>query len=169
VNLSPVTAIQDMVAPVVLMTLATIYANGLLTLNTVHAQEVFALNRERMGILRGPHGEALDEESIAPADRERLAQIGEELPLIARRFGRIRIAVLTTWIAIGLFVLSVTAIAVAVTANSEGFAFAALALVLAGVALVFAAMVTVLETAVRWGNVLVQTVAVTLPPRERGI
>src|SRR5262245_58832475 len=89
-----------------------------------------------MGILRG---EALDEESIAPADRERLAQMGEELPLIARRFGRIRIAVLTTWIAIGLFVLSVTAIAVAVTANSEGFAFAALALVLAGVALVFAA------------------------------
>ena len=55
-----------------------------------------------------------------------------------RRVGRIRNAVVIIWITVGLLVLSVAAIAVAVTARSEAFAFTALALVMAGVAGVFA-------------------------------
>jgi len=47
VSLSPVSAISDMVAPVVLMTLATIFANGLLTVAASIAENVVALNRER--------------------------------------------------------------------------------------------------------------------------
>jgi fumarate reductase subunit D len=53
VSLSPVSAISDMVAPVVLMTLATIFASGLLTVAASIAENVVALSRERLGILRG--------------------------------------------------------------------------------------------------------------------
>jgi hypothetical protein len=133
-----------MVAPVVLITLATIFANGLMTVGSAFATDVLELERERMGILRGPHGEVLDEDSGPPIDRQRLGQIEDVMPLMIGRVGRIRRAVLIMWIAIGLLVLSVAAIAVAVTASSEAFAFTALALVLAGVAGVFAGIATVI-------------------------
>src|SRR5262249_5532765 len=54
VSLSPVTAIADMVAPVVLITLATIFVNGLMTVGSAFATDVLALEPERTGILRGP-------------------------------------------------------------------------------------------------------------------
>ncbi len=143
-NLSPVSAIADMVAPVVLITLATIFTNGLMTVGAAFGNAVLALEKERMGILGGPHGEVVDEGNWGPLDRQRLRQIGDEMALMIGRTLRIRIAVLIIWIAIGLLVLSVGAIAVAVTARSEAFAFAALALVLAGVAGVFAGIATVI-------------------------
>ena len=146
VSLSPVSAIADMVAPVVLITLATIFANGLMTTGIAIVDRLFALNRERLGILGGPHGEMLDENSVPPIDRERLTQIRDLMPLLISRLRRFRSAVLIIWIAIGLLVLSVAAIAVAVTARSEAFAFTALALVLAGVAGVFAGIATVIGT-----------------------
>lgn len=110
VSLSPLSAIADMVAPVVLITLATIFANGLLTIAAVVGERMFALNRERREIPRGPHGEMLDEDRVPPGGRERLSQIRAEEPLIMRRFGRIRNALLIIWITIGLLVLSVAAI-----------------------------------------------------------
>jgi hypothetical protein len=57
-----------MVAPVVLITLAVIFANGLLTAGTAFAERVFTLDRERVGILRGQHGEMLDEDSVPSMD-----------------------------------------------------------------------------------------------------
>ena len=136
-SLSPVSAIAYMVAPVVLVTVSTIFANGLLTLSTYYADKVLALNEKRMDILRGPHGEMLDEDGVPPIDRERLVQIRDLEPLMIERHRGVRVAILIIWIAIGLQMLSVVAIAVAVTARSEGFALAALALVIAGVAVVF--------------------------------
>jgi len=149
VSLSSVSAIGDMVAPVVLITLTTIFSNGLTTVGTGLGRDVLAMERERMSILRGPHGEVLDEESVPPMDRERLTEIRDLMPLVIGRVWRIRRAVLIMWIAIGLFVLSVAAIAVAVTANSEAFGFTALALVLAGVAGFFAGILTVVGPLVR--------------------
>jgi hypothetical protein len=73
VSLSPLSAIADMVAPVVLITLATISANGLLTVAAVVGERMFALNRERLDILGGPHGELLDEDRV-PAHRPRAAE-----------------------------------------------------------------------------------------------
>ena len=58
-NLSPVSAIADMVAPVVVITLATIFASGLLAYGSSLAAEVFAMGRERQGILRGPAARCL--------------------------------------------------------------------------------------------------------------
>jgi hypothetical protein len=150
-SLSPVSAISDMVAPVVLITLTTIFANGLLTVVAGHGSTVLALERERLGILGGPHGEVLIEESVSPIDRQRLTQIGREMPLLIARIWRVRMAVLIMWIAIGLLVLAVAAIAVAVTARSEPFAFSALALVLAGVAGMFAGIATVIGPLARPG------------------
>jgi len=135
-----------MVAPVVLITLATIFGNGLVGAATGIGERVRALNQERRGILRGPRGEMLDEDSVPPIDRERLTQIRDQMPLLIRHVRRFRSAILIDWSAIGLLVLSVAAIAVAVTAHSEAIAFAALALVLAGVAAVFAAIATVITT-----------------------
>jgi polyferredoxin len=79
----------------------------------------------------------LDEGSAPPADRERLTQIRNDTLQITRRIQRLRTAVLMIWIAIGLLVLGVAAIAAAVTARSEALGFTALALVLAGVAVLF--------------------------------
>jgi hypothetical protein len=78
VSQSPVSAIADMVTPVVLITLATLFANGLMTVGSAFADDVLALDRERMCILGGPHGEVLDEDSLPPIDRQRLRQIGAE-------------------------------------------------------------------------------------------
>jgi len=133
-----------MVAPVVLITLATIFANGLMTVGATFANDVLALEKERLGILRGPNGQMLDRDSVQPIDRERLAEISDLMPGMIRRVQRIRRAVLIIWIADGLLVLSVAAIAVAVTAHSEAFAFTALALVLAGVGGFFAGIAAVI-------------------------
>ena len=157
-SLSPLSAIADMVAPVVLITLATIFANGLLTVGSGMEDRLLALDRERLGILRGPHGEMLDEDSVPPNDRERLRRISDQMPVMIRRGRQLRRAVLIIWIAIGLLMLSVAAIAVAATASSEAFAFTALALVLAGVAGLFAAIATVIVPLARPANATVETI-----------
>jgi len=152
VSLSPLSAIADMVAPVVLITLATIFCNGLMTVGTAMEGRLLGLDRERLGILRGPHGEMLDEDSVPPNDRERLRRIGDQMPVMIMRGRQLRRAILIMWIAIGLLVLSVAAIAVAATARSEAFAFTALALVIAAVAGMFAGIATVIVPLARRAN-----------------
>lgn len=58
-----------MVAPVALITLATIFANALMTAGNGLAERISALNREPLGILRGPHGEILDGDGVPPIYR----------------------------------------------------------------------------------------------------
>jgi hypothetical protein len=124
--------------------------------NSLAARNIFALNQERQGILRGPHGEMLDEHSLPPSDRERLTEIRAEVPMMMRRVRRIRNAVLIIWNTVGLLVLSVAAIAIAVTARSEAFAFLALAMVIAGVVGVFAAVAAMIGPATRSTNALME-------------
>ena len=142
-SLSPVSAISDMVAPVVLITMGVIFSNALMNFTTAFADRVLAMDRERLGILRGPNGEMLDEDSVPANDRERLRQISDVTPRLVKRIEQSRAAIIIVWVAIGLLVLSVAAIATAVTAHSEAFAFTALAMVLAGVAGMFAGIATV--------------------------
>src|SRR5215469_2231900 len=157
-SLSPVSAISDMVAPVVLFTLTTIFANWLLAALAALGDRLLALDQQRLGILAGPHGEVLDEDSLPPIDRERLRHINYLMPVGFRRARYLRRAIVIMWCAIGLLVLSVAAIAVAVTANSEAFAFVALALVLAGVAGVFAGIAMVIITLARPTNSPVEAI-----------
>ena len=163
-SLSPVSAIADMVAPVVIITLAAFLSNGLLTVSITVAAWVLALDRERHGILRGPHGEMLDEGSVPPADRERLTQIRNDTLLLTRRIQHLRTAVELIWIAIGLLVLGVAAIAAAVTAHSEALGFTALALVLAGVAVVFISMAMSVVPLARPGEALIGRIRARAEP-----
>jgi hypothetical protein len=90
VSLSPLSAIAEMVTPVVLITMSVIFANGLIsTINTIAAR-LFTLNEQRMDILTGPHGEELGEDSVPPMHRVRLKQIRDGEPVIMRRVGRLR-------------------------------------------------------------------------------
>lgn len=162
VSLSPLSAISDMVAPVVLITVAAFIGNGMGASAVTLSGWVLALERERIGILRGPHGEKLDEGSMPPLDRERLSQISDQIARTTTRIAVSRRAVLFTEIAIGLLVLSVAAIAVAATARSEAFAFTALALVIAGVVVVFAAVASVIFPTARPAD------AVIPPSRRNG-
>jgi hypothetical protein len=136
--------------------MAVIFANGLISALNYVGDRMFALNRERMGILSGPHGEELDKDNVPPMQRLRLTQITAEEPLIMRRVGRLRNAILIVWISVGILVLSVAAIAVAVTARSEALAFVALALVMAGAAGVFVSIATVLAPLSRSTNALIE-------------
>jgi hypothetical protein len=158
VSLSPVSAIADMVAPVVLITMGVIFSNALLNISTAFADRLLAMDHERLGILRGPHGEMLDEDSVPPNDRERLRQISDVTPRMVKRIEQSRTAIIIVWVAIGLLVLSVAAIAVAVTAHSEAFAFTALALVLAGVAGLFAGIATVVASLARRADAPVEAI-----------
>jgi len=47
-----VSAISDMVAPVVLITMGVIFSNALMNFTTAFADRVLAMDRERLGILR---------------------------------------------------------------------------------------------------------------------
>jgi hypothetical protein len=154
VSMSPVTAIADMVGPVVLITVSVVFGNGLLTASIATRDRMFGLNRERLGILRGPNGELLHEDGAPPADRERLVQIRNQMPLMIRRIRHLRTALLLVWASVGVLVLSVIALAVAVTARSEAFAFTALALVIAGVTGVFGAVAAVIAPAARSATVV---------------
>jgi hypothetical protein len=84
--------------------------------------------------------------------RVRLTQIRDEQPVIMRRIGRLRSAALIIWISIGILVLSVAA----TTARSEAVAFVALALVMAGVAGMFASIATVLTPLARSASALTE-------------
>jgi Protein of unknown function (DUF2721) len=127
-----VTAIQAMVAPVVLITTAAILSGALLTMYGSVNDRMRAMDRERLDILTGTAGTLLSAAEVPPAGRERLTQIDAQLPMLLRRHRLLHNAVLLIYAAVAVLVLSVIAIGVAVTGSSGAAGIAALALVLAG-------------------------------------
>jgi hypothetical protein len=127
-----VTAIQAMVAPVVLITTAAILSGALLTMYGSVNDRMRAMDRERLDILTGTAGTLLSAAEVPPAGRERLTQVDAQLPMLLRRHRLLHNAVLVIYAGVAVLVLSVIAIGVAVTGHSGGVGTAALALVLAG-------------------------------------
>ena len=127
-----VTAIQAMVAPVVLITTAAILSGALLTMYGSVNDRMRAMNRERLDILTGAAGTLLSASDVPPAGRERLTQIDTQLPMLLRRHRLLHNAVLVIYAGVAVLVLSVIAIGVAVTGRSGAAGTTALALVLAG-------------------------------------
>jgi hypothetical protein len=125
-----VTAIQAMVAPVVLITTAAILSGALLTMYGSVNDRMRAMDRERLDILTGTAGTLLSAAEVPPAGRERL--FDTQLPMLLRRHRLLHNAVLLIYAAVAVLVLSVIAIGVAVTGSSGAAGTAALALVLAG-------------------------------------
>jgi hypothetical protein len=139
-----VTAVQAMVAPVVLITAAAILSGALLTIYGSVNDRMRAMDRERLEILTGAAGVLLAAAEVPPSGRERLTQIDTQLPMLLRRHRLLHNAILLIYAGVAVLVLSVIAIGVAVTGNSAAAGTAALALVLAGtvmllVGLLFAA------------------------------
>ncbi len=138
-----VSAISSMVAPVVLITMGGLVANGLLFASTGLHNRMWDLAREEFDIRTGPHGELLDAASVASVGRARLAEIEQERPLILRRHQLLQRALVLIYAGIAVLVLSVITIAVAVTSDSQAGGDVALALVLAGTIAEFTGVVTV--------------------------
>jgi len=132
VNLTTVTAIQAMVAPVVLITTAAILSGALLSMYGSVNDRMRAMNRERLGILTGAGGTLLSAAEVPASGGERLTQIDTQLPMLLRRHRLLHNAVLFIYAGVAVLVLSVIAIAVAVTNHSGAAGTAALVLVLAG-------------------------------------
>ena len=127
-----VTAIQAMVAPVVLITTAAILSGALLTMYSSVNDRMRAMNRERLDILTGTDGTLLSASEVPPAGRERLTQIDTQLPMLLRRHRLLHNAVLVIYTGVAVLVLSVIATGVAVTVRSGAAGTAALVLVLVG-------------------------------------
>ena len=127
-----VTAVQAMVAPVVLITAAGILSGALLTMYGSVNDRMRAMDRERLDIFTGAAGSLLSAAEVPPAGRERLTQLDAQLPMLLRRHRLLHNAVLLIYAGVAVLVLSVIAIGVAVTGSSGAAGTAALALVLAG-------------------------------------
>jgi Protein of unknown function (DUF2721) len=157
-TLGPISAISAMVAPVVLITVGGLVVNGIVLAWNQVTSRVFDLTHERATIVSGPRGELLDAPDLPEADRRRLAEIDEEVAMMARRVSSLRRVAVMLNGAIALLVLSVIGIGVAVVAHSLTLAYIALALVLAGTVTEFAGVITATSVAVR-GDAAVQHAA----------
>jgi hypothetical protein len=129
-----------MVAPVVLLSVSGLMTNGLLTVYSGINDRMRDMTRERLEIRRGPAGQMLDADSVSPVDKERLYQIGMQLPMLLRRHKLTRASVLVIFAAIVVLGVSVIAIAIAVAGDNEVTARIALGLVLAGTVILLAGM-----------------------------
>jgi Protein of unknown function (DUF2721) len=127
-----VTAVQAMVAPVVLITAAAILSGGLLTMYGEVNDRMRAMDHERLEILTGADGALLTAAEASPSGRERLTQIDTQLPKLLRRHRLLHASILVIYAGVGVLVLSVIAIGVAVTDSSGAAGTTGLALVLAG-------------------------------------
>ncbi len=127
-----VTAVQAMVAPVVLITTAAILSGALLTMYGSVNDRMRAMDHERLEILTGAGGTLLSAAEVPPSGRERLTQIDTQLPKLLRRHRLLHTAILLIYAGVAVLVLSVITLAIAVTASSGAAGTAALALVLAG-------------------------------------
>jgi hypothetical protein len=131
VNPTAVTAIQAMVAPVVLITAAAILSGAFLAMYGSVNDRMRAMNRERLQILTSPAG-PLSVADVSASGRERLTQIDTQLPMLLRRHRLLHNGVLLIFAGVAVLVLSVIAIGVAVTNRSGAVGTTALVLVLAG-------------------------------------
>ncbi|MGD0934743.1 MAG: DUF2721 domain-containing protein [Streptosporangiaceae bacterium] len=127
-----ITAIQAMVAPVVLITAAAILSGALLAMYGSVNDRMRAMDGERLETLTGAGGTLLSAADVPASGRERLTQIDAQLPMLLRRHRLIHNAVLLLFAAVAVLVLSVIVIAVAVTNRSGAAGTVALVLVLAG-------------------------------------
>lgn len=140
-RLAPISTISDMVAPVVLIITCASILGGLLAGHDSAKERLFAMSHERLDLLSGPKGELLDVASVPERDRERIAVIDAQLPIFLVRVQRIEKATALVYAAMALLVLGVIAIGLAGAADSDDLAWAALGLVLSGVAVLFVGIV----------------------------
>jgi len=132
VNLTAITAVQAMVAPVVLITAAALLSGALLAMYGSINDRMRAMSHERLDILTGADGTLLAVAQVPASGRERLTQIDAQLPMLLRRHRLLHDAVLLLFAGVAVLVLSVIAIGLAVTNRWGPVGTVALVLVLVG-------------------------------------
>ena len=129
-----VTAIQAMVALVVLITTGAILSSALLAMYGSVNDRMRAMDRERLDILTGTSRDCCGRPPRCQTGWSGAADLKNdtEAPMLLRRDHLLHNGVLLIYGAVAVLVLSVIAIGVAVTGRSAGAGTAALVLVLAG-------------------------------------
>jgi hypothetical protein len=132
--LQPVqSAIATIVAPVVMVTACAILVGGMLTQYNQINERLRTFARERLDLLRSEEGGLARVADLAGAyTRERLRELDTQLPLLLKRYQRIRNAVLAMYCAVLLFVATMLTIGLAYGLQSAGWATGALVLFLVG-------------------------------------
>ena len=159
-QLSAISAISAMVAPVVLITSGAILSNGLVTIYGAVNDRMRNLDLEYRHLVTGPDGTLLPQ--LPSADAERVTEIRRQLPPLLRRHRLIHNAILLIFGALVVLVLSVITIAAAVTGRSEAVAIAALALVLAGTVVILGGVVCAARSLAMSTNAIEYEVSRTL-------
>ena len=133
-DLTAISAIQAMVAPVVLITAAALLSGALLGMYGAVNDRMRAMSHERLDILTGADGTLLAATQVPASGQERLTQIDAQLPMLLRRHRLLHDAVLLLFAGVAVLVLSVIAIGLAVTNRWGPVGIVALVLVLVGTA-----------------------------------
>lgn len=133
-DLTAISAIQAMVAPVVLITAAALLSGALLGMYGAVNDRMRAMSHERLDILTGADGTLLAATQVPASGQERLTQIDAQLPMLLRRHRLLHDAVLLMFAGVAVLVLSVIAIGLAVTNRWGPVGIVALVLVLVGTA-----------------------------------
>ena len=133
-DLTAISAIQAMVAPVVLITAAALLSGALLGMYGAVNDRMRAMSHERLDILTGADGTLLAVAQVPASGRERLTQIDAQLPMLLRRHRLLHDAVLLMFAGVAVLVMSVVAIGLAVTNRWGPVGIVALVLVLVGTA-----------------------------------
>jgi hypothetical protein len=125
--------ISLILAPVVMLTACGILVAAMLQHYGAINDRVRAMSRERLDLLGAP--------GRSPETGERLSEIDYQLPGLLRRHQLVRNAILTVYIAVGVFVISMFFMAGAALSTSGPLATAALLIFLAGTAILLAGLV----------------------------
>lgn len=140
-DLRAVSAISAMVAPVVLITASSIFANGLHAMYVNLYNHLRTLTHERLDVLADDQGALRSPADLSDIGRERLHQLDRQLPHMLHRLRVLRDAALAIYVSVGFQVLAVIAIGIAVVQDSESWGAVALGLVLAGTVVLLAGLV----------------------------
>jgi drug/metabolite transporter (DMT)-like permease len=119
--------IQQIVAPVVMVTACAIIIGGMMTQYGAINDRIRGLDQERLNLLRA----GLTAGALDPVAQERLAEIDAQVPRLVRRHEQVQIAILLAYGAILCFVASMISIAIATRVSPV--ATATLVLFLGGV------------------------------------
>ena len=101
--------IQQIVAPVVMVTACAIIISGMMTQYGTINDRIRGLDQERLNLLRA----GLTAGALDPVAQERLAEIDIQVPRLVRRHEQVQIAILLAYGAILCFVASMISIAIA--------------------------------------------------------
>ena len=127
--------IQLILAPVVMVTACGLMLNSLMVRYGAINDRIRGMNRERLDLLR--------KMSDAQLDRERLTEIDTQTPDLLQRHKQMRDALMLVYMAVLVFIANMFVIASASALQIDGLALLVLSVFLAGIALLFVAVLIV--------------------------